>query len=73
MKNKAITIPRISYAIQNDEVLLEQWADHGELMKVNLHKIQIMNISEQSVHRIPGYIVHRFRSKLYTLELSVPD
>jgi len=47
MKNKAITIPRISYAIQNDEVLLEQWADHGELMKVNLHKIQIMNISEQ--------------------------
>ena len=47
MKNKAITIPRISYAIQNDEVLLEQWADHGELMKVNLHKIQIRNISEQ--------------------------
>ena len=47
MTNKTIIIPRISYAIQNDEVLLEQWGKRGELMQVSLHKIQIRNISEQ--------------------------
>jgi len=47
MNDQSITIPSISYSIQDDNVCIEQWSEHGELMQVRLHRIQIQNIAEQ--------------------------
>lgn len=47
MTDQSITIPRVSYAIHDENALIEQWGEHGELMQVKLHRIQIQNIAEQ--------------------------